>query len=62
MNPTTLNLYLALLLLSLTCCICYRQILPMLISLLDWLTTKLHWFVRKQEALKEELRKEKEKL
>lgn len=62
MNPTLLNLYLALLLLSLICCICYQQILPMLISLLDWLTTKLHWFVRKQEELREELRKEKEKL
>ncbi len=62
MNPATLNLYLALLLLSLTCCICYREILFMLISLLDWLTTKLHWVARKQEELKEELRKEKEKL
>ena len=61
MNPTTLNLYLALFLLSLTCCICYRELLPMLINLLNWLTTKLHWFVRKQEELREELRKEKEK-
>lgn len=54
MNPTTLNLCLALLLLSLTYCICHREILSMLTSLLDWL-------VNKQAEPREEIRKEKEK-
>ncbi len=62
MNPATLNLYLALLLLSLTCCICYREVLFLMIHLLEWLMSKLRWAVRTREELKEELRKEREKL
>lgn len=62
MNPTTLNLYLALFLLSILCCICYREVLFLMLRLLEWMMSKLHWAVRKQEELKEELRKEREKL
>jgi hypothetical protein len=51
-NPTTLNLYLALLLLSILCCICYREVLFLMLRLLEWLMSKLHWAVRKQEKLK----------
>jgi hypothetical protein len=61
MNTNEINILLALFLLSLTCCICYRAVLMLIHDILSWFMDKLHWAVKKQDELREDLKNLKEK-